>query len=639
VNQLSAAGRRLAPPPLEDLPTETRPTDAQLLAAFVRDRDEAAFAALVARHGPLVLGVCRRTLGHPHDAEDAFQVAFLVLARKAATLRAADRLAPWLHGVAYRAALEIRAARRRHAREQAMNPLPEPAVSAPDADLAEIAALLDREIARLPEKLRAAVVLCELQGRPRREAARELGIPEGTLSSRLADARQRLARRLRRWGLAVTAALLAALMDRARAAAPVPAPLARAAVQGGARVAGPWAVADPHLLAAAERVEKALAWQGIPRTTVAVFLTLLALLLSWTGLEPRQGQPGAGPIPAARFLWAVAAAPDGKALAVSEGNGVVRLWDLASRKPGPALPGPTQSIRSLAFAPDGRTLAAGGDEGTVFLWDVPAGHLRRTLAGHRGGLHTVAFAPDGQALAAASHVFPEPQSDVRLWDVGPGKERWRGDGKDGAIPYGGGNVLAFAPDGKELALIQTGPFTGIKLLDVATGRERQRLPYDRDRPDTLAFSPDGRWLLTGGVGTAKEVRPGLFDAPRGHVKVWERATGKLHRALLEGTDGFVKAVAFSPDGKQCYAATTVNLGAQAQPNGALVGRLVSAVHCWETATWQPRWEARGEGGMVFGLAPTPDGRQLAVADSAGLWLVADTAMGRPRVELATHEGR
>src|SRR5438067_8848221 len=130
----------------------TRWTDGQLLASFIEQKDEAAFEALVRRHGPMVFGVCRRLAGNHHDAEDAFQATFLVLARKAASVRPRERVANWLHGVAYRAALKARAAAaRRRGRERQVAEMPEPgAVSGePQGDLRP---LLDEELARLPEK-------------------------------------------------------------------------------------------------------------------------------------------------------------------------------------------------------------------------------------------------------------------------------------------------------------------------------------------------------------------------------------------------------------------------------------------------------------------------------------------------------
>src|SRR5262245_8284246 len=174
------------------------PTDGELLGHFVARRDGRAFAELLRRHGPMVLSTCRRLLRHEQDAEDAFQATFLVLARKAASVVPREAVGGWLYGVACRTAQAARGRRRRReTREKQMGELPERAAPpALDRLWEELVPLLDRELGRLPEKYRLAVVLCELEGRSRKEVARQLGIPEGTLSSRLATARKLLARRL-----------------------------------------------------------------------------------------------------------------------------------------------------------------------------------------------------------------------------------------------------------------------------------------------------------------------------------------------------------------------------------------------------------------------------------------------------------
>lgn len=174
--------------------------DRDLLARFVATRDEDAFAEIVRRHGAMVLACCRRVTGRSHDADDAFQAAFLVLARRAGHVTRPELLANWLYGVAYRTALEARAARRR-AEERLVHAAPEPASPVPADDSAELRQVIDEELARLPDKYRAAVVLCELEGVSRAAAAAQLGIPEGTLSSRLAHARKVLAERLTRRGV------------------------------------------------------------------------------------------------------------------------------------------------------------------------------------------------------------------------------------------------------------------------------------------------------------------------------------------------------------------------------------------------------------------------------------------------------
>ncbi len=177
-------------------------TDGQLLARFIERRDEIAFAALMERHARMVFDVCRRILQHLQDAEDAFQAAFLVLARKATLVQPREMVGNWLYGVAYQTSRKARAiAARRGTREKQVTNMPEPAVLDQDAGN-DLRPLLDRELSRLPDKYRVPIVLCDLEGRGHKEAADQLGWPQGTLSGRLSRARDLLAKRLRKHGLA-----------------------------------------------------------------------------------------------------------------------------------------------------------------------------------------------------------------------------------------------------------------------------------------------------------------------------------------------------------------------------------------------------------------------------------------------------
>ena len=200
---------------------ESADADRDLLARFVRHRDHAAFERLVRRHVPMMLAVCRRVSGHPQDAEDAFQAVFLVLARRGASVAEPDLLGNWLYGVAVRVGQKARrAAARRRAREVQVTAMPDPVAAASDSP-DDTGPILHAELAKLPTVFRDAIVLCDLRGVPRAEAAVLLGVPEGTLSSRLANGRKKLADRLARRGVVLSAAAIPAAVGEGRAA-PVP---------------------------------------------------------------------------------------------------------------------------------------------------------------------------------------------------------------------------------------------------------------------------------------------------------------------------------------------------------------------------------------------------------------------------------
>ena len=186
-------------------------TDAELLNAYISCGDGMAFEAIVRRHGRMVLSLCRRLLRNHADADDAFQATFLVLVRKAASIRPRNMLPGWLYGVAYKASLKVRtSSARRQTKEREMQAMPRIGREGGPVE-ADVLDALDRELARLPDDLRSAVVLCELEGKTRKEAARELGWPEGTVASRLARGRGVLAQRLAPFNVSLGAGSLAAL--------------------------------------------------------------------------------------------------------------------------------------------------------------------------------------------------------------------------------------------------------------------------------------------------------------------------------------------------------------------------------------------------------------------------------------------
>src|SRR5262249_30842906 len=187
--------------------------DRELLERFASRRDQDAFAVLVRRHGPMVLGVCRSVLGQAQDAEDASQATFLVLARKAGGLQRPEAVGPWLHGVAYRLALRVRSAAQRNEVRGARGDLRGSVAPAADLIVREDHTLLHKELARLPARYREPLVLCYLQGSTRDEAAQQLGCPVATLKSRLERGRKLLRTRLARRGLGLPAALTGLLLS------------------------------------------------------------------------------------------------------------------------------------------------------------------------------------------------------------------------------------------------------------------------------------------------------------------------------------------------------------------------------------------------------------------------------------------
>jgi RNA polymerase sigma factor (sigma-70 family) len=241
-------------------------TDAQLLERFAARREESAavLEVLMRRHGPMVLGVCRRVLRDEHDAEDAFQATFLVLARKGGSLAEPDRLGCWLYGVAYRTAIKAKAeANRRRAREVPIGDEDVPTAHPPrGSDSDDLRVVLDEELSRLPRKFRAAMILHYLEGRSIEDAARALDCPRGTVWSRLARARDRLRLRLTRRGVSLSAAALATGLAREVSAAPVAAdhyPTVRAATRFAAAVAtSSVETVSPRAVALAEGVIKAM---------------------------------------------------------------------------------------------------------------------------------------------------------------------------------------------------------------------------------------------------------------------------------------------------------------------------------------------------------------------------------------------
>lgn len=309
-------------------------TDGQLLGQFLARRDETAFAVLVKRHGPMVLGVCRRILNNAADAEDAFQATFIVLVRRAASLTARAVLGDWLHGVARRTALNARRmAARRRTKEAAM--------ARPEVQDETVAndrlALLDEELARLPEKYRLPIVLCDLEGWTRQEAAQRLRWPEGTVAGRLARGRDLLAKRLTRHGVAFSAGAVAACVPAALASSTIK---AATSVAAGQAVTG---VLSANVAALAEGVIRNMVLTKI-KTAAAVLLCGAALAGGTTGVVVYRTQAEEPQAPR-------------QASAPKEDN---KTPPEAPERPAPPRPAPAKNAPAPA-APDGEERIQPGD--------------------------------------------------------------------------------------------------------------------------------------------------------------------------------------------------------------------------------------------------------------------------------------
>jgi RNA polymerase sigma factor (sigma-70 family) len=621
--------------------------DRVLLDRFVLAGDQSAFARLVDRHGGLVWSVCRRVLQGEHDAEDAFQAVFIVLAHKAASIRKREAVGSWLYGVAYRVAMSQRKrAARRHVLLQHAAVAAPPAPPPSEAAFRELQRLLDEQVQCLPEKYRDPFVLCCLEGLRKSDAARELGLKEGTVASRVHYARKLLERRLARRGVTLTAVLTAvALGQTSIFAAPAAALLqttthAALAPAAGANGAGVSTVA----LKLADNFLQVADLTGRMRLTLFMALAALVLATALAGYDlfdgpaapevmaaetfaappvalgtpvdeqvlavafSRDGRRlvtagGGAKLPGQLKVWDVAAArelvgvdripgvqavvlsADGKTVVTADRSGRICWRDLDSGEQRRSLPAHAGPVFGLALAPEGDLLATGGADATVKVWDAHGSGEPQVFLGHRDHVQSVAFFRHRRAVVSGSR-----DGTARIWDIGSGKEVLVLKGNGAAI-----EALAVAPDD---ALIATASSDAIRLWPIpAASPPRQGaaaevaeiaiLPGEGRAFLSVAFSPNGRWLAGAGAD--------------GAIRLWEVAT-RQPVGTLQKHDGPVHALAFSSDGEH-LASGSADKTAKIWPVGA-------GGHGRPPITLITSWSATRP---IAALAYAPDGNVFAVA--------------------------
>jgi RNA polymerase sigma factor (sigma-70 family) len=569
--------------------------DDELLDRFADRHDEEAFAALVERHGPMVLSVCRRVLHESHDVEDAFQATFLVLARKGAAIRKRKAIGCWLHGVAYRVAARLRGARTREHHLVVTEECRTPADPAAEATWREVCAILHEELAQMAETYRAPLLLCGLEEKTRDEAAQQLGWSLGTFKRRLERGRSLLRARLARRGLTLSAIMLGSLLSQKATA--VPACLLTATLEVARNSARGSAGVPTRITKLADWVlRSALSTRC---KMAAAFVLLLSLVTAGTGMlihgtvVPRGGEdsPRAAQTPPAPENEAPRALDRyGDAL---PRNALLRLGTTRYRLGSP--------FYSCAFSPDGKLLAASSVDPVIRLFEAATGRELRQFRGHENevphenAVPTVSFSPDGQTLASGCM-----DGNMCWWEVNTGKQL-----RKQLVHPGGVFSVAFSTDGKYL--VSGGADKVAILSDAATGKALRRLVGHQAEVRSVAFAPDGRTIASGSMDCT--------------IRLWETATGKPLREL-KGHRGPVRAVAFSPDGR--LLAT---------------GGEDWTVALWEVSTgkdirWLPRRVQHpsefqtGESGYIWSLAFSPDGKTLAAGDAFCVLRMWDVASGK-----------
>jgi RNA polymerase sigma factor (sigma-70 family) len=552
-------------------------TDGQLLTRFIENRDEAAFAAILRRHGSMVWGVCRRLLRNHHDAEDAFQATFLVLTRKAASVSPREMVANWLYGVAYTTARRVQVATsKRRLKEKQVTEMPE-AETVPQHFWADLQPLLDQELSGLPDKYRTVILLCDLEGKTRTEAAGQLGCPEGTVAGRLARARVMLAKRLARYGLAMSGGALAALLSE-RAAASVPASVVFSTITAaGFFAAGP-AASGAISLKVTALTQGVLRSMLLTKLKVATGIVLVIVALSLgtaVGVSTLPARAQEQKELARRRERQPQAAPEKK-------SNAGRIFLTQQHDPDPRSPAAGDNEPHLAMvSPDGQ-------EDTWLTRDLKT----EELPNHCGA---VAVSPDGRRIAygvTPKEEYGKPIANEEIFLKAVDNQK---PGENLGVR---GVAWCWSPDGRSL-VVSAVDGTGIshRIIDLKTKRTKLlhlpevKTPENAELPVghlITDWSGDGKWFLTTvmakgqaeaelylvksdgsqaeriGKGFEGRLSPDgktalcldlkwkgeKGETPDTHLVLLDVKTGKRRRISQETNGQYVGGFCWSPDGKK-----------------------------------------------------------------------------------------
>jgi RNA polymerase sigma factor (sigma-70 family) len=544
-------------------------TDEELLRGFIESRDEACFVGLVERHGPMVWGVCRRVIHNHFDAEDVFQATFLVLVRKAASIEPRDMVANWLYGVAHQTALKARATiARRKKRETQVADLPDRAVTDQDS-WSELRPLLDQEITRLPDRYRVVVVLCDLEGRTRKDVARHFGCAEGTVAGRLARARAMLAKRLAGRGLGVSAGVLGVAVAGTSSAC-VPRSVASSTIQIASRVvAGQQTagVVPVNVAALTQGVVKIMVLNKLLSRSV-VLIVAMGILVIGSGFYGQQtGAKQGGP---EKPLIGSDPAPLKREQAVQTTQPATRAKDNLS---------PEEQARQADHK--ARILFAHSSSDLNCVASIRMGEKKETLilkppARHRDFEDCFRISPDGKRIAYRVHQRTDGESKyaIHIRDLDP-----EGVPVDLGID---GQELCWSGDGTQIA-VSRGQ-AGTAIVDVATKKQTPiKLPEEHWITD---WSSDGQWFLV-----QFKTDKGLCQLAR-----MKRDDGEIEH--LPGTEGGVYGGRISRDGKSVLF-------------DRLEGKFVSNLWVLNLEDGKTRQVTQASNGFIRGYAWSPSGKRIA----------------------------